>query len=131
MAFSVMAELDLLAAACYGLGRGPLAVKQEAASWNTPWRYDPRISNLQLERTTTIPTPSLMVPSLPETWNADLSGTEESGLIGWAADGFPIYGPYIMTMGPFAWSPVTPKRPGISARRGSVPGWRLRWHVQR
>ena len=92
-------KLDLLAAACYGVGGAPLG--QERIGCNqpdTPWRYDPMATGngfgTDANHAHTQPDGAYHYHGDPLAMY-DLSGTTASGVIGFAADGFPIYGPYI------------------------------------
>ncbi len=92
-------KLDLLAAACYGVGGAPLG--QEKTGCNdadTPWRYDPVFAGntfkTDLHNAHTQPDGAYHYHGDPNALY-DLTGQQESGVIGFAADGFPIFGPYI------------------------------------
>ena len=50
-----------------------------------------------------------------------LSGHQQSTLVGWAADGFPIYGPYVFTNGVDASSGLTEMRSSYTLRKGERP----------
>ncbi len=91
-------KLDLLAAACYGIGTAPLG--QEKVGCNvssTPWRYDPVFSGNTFRTDNhnahTQPDGAYHYHGDPESIY-DLTGTTASGVIGFAADGYPIFGPY-------------------------------------
>lgn len=93
------AKLDLLPAACYGIGPDP--VGQEKIGCNdisSPWRYDPMFGGndfgTDAHRAHTQPDGTYHYHGDPLALY-DLDGTAESGVIGFAADGFPIFGPYI------------------------------------
>lgn len=92
-------KLDLLAAACYGVGPGPLG--QEKIGCNTtgtPWRYDPMFSGNSFgtdsNNAHTQPDGAYHYHGDPGVLY-DATGATESGVVGFAADGFPIFGPYI------------------------------------
>ena len=92
-------KLDLLAAACYGVGNEPLG--QEKIGCNDseqPWRYDPMFGGndfgTDAHQAHTQPDGTYHYHGDPLALY-DLDGTAESGVIGFAADGFPIFGPYI------------------------------------
>ena len=99
------AKLDLLAAACYGIGRGqPLGQEKIGCNQtNTPWRYDPMSP---LNRFGTDSHNAHTQPNGAYHYHGDpvamyISGGKASGVIGFAADGFPIYGPFIDDNGDF------------------------------
>lgn len=92
-------KLDVLAAACYGVGSEPLG--QEKIGCMTegkPWRYDPMYSGNNFgtdsHNAHTQPDGAYHYHGDPKAMYDD-SGSVESGVIGFAADGFPIFGPYI------------------------------------
>ena len=93
------AKLDLLAAACYGVGPNPLGKEKIGCmQTDTPWRYDP-MSPLNKFGTDshnahTQPDGAYHYHGDPMAIY-DSSGQTASGVIGFAADGFPIYGPFI------------------------------------
>jgi hypothetical protein len=92
-------KLDLLAAACYGVGGGPLGEEQIGCfESGTPWRYDPMQPGNDFgtdsHNAHTQPDGAYHYHGDPGALY-DLSGATESGVIGFAADGYPIYGPYI------------------------------------
>jgi hypothetical protein len=91
-------KLDLLAAACYGVGGEPLG--QERIGCNadgTPWRYDPMFGGngfgTDSNNAHTQPDGAYHYHGDPGAMY-DASGSAPSGLIGYAADGFPIFGPW-------------------------------------
>ena len=92
-------KLDLLAAACYGVGPDPLG-KEKIGCFdpNTPWRYDPMHSANDFgeddNHAHTQPDGAYHYHGDPVAMY-DTSGQTVSGVIGYAADGFPIRGPYI------------------------------------
>jgi hypothetical protein len=93
------AKLDLLAAACYGVGTQPLGQETIGCFQSgTPWRYDPAFSGSNFETDShnahTQPDGAYHYHGDPLAMY-DLSGSAASIVIGFAADGFPIYGPYI------------------------------------
>ena len=92
-------KLDLLAAACYGVGEGQLgAEKIGCNTTDTPWRYDPMHPGNNFgtdgHNAHTQPDGAYHYHGSPEAM-FDTSGATASGVIGFAADGFPIYGPFI------------------------------------
>ena len=91
-------KLDMLAAACYGIGNEPLGQEKIGCGQdNTPWRYDPMHSNNNFgtdsHNAHTQPDGAYHYHGDPKALY-DQSGNTVSGVIGFAADGFPIYGPY-------------------------------------
>ena len=98
------AKLDLLAAACYGIGPNPLGQEKIGCfQTNTPWRYDPMYP---LNQFGTDSHNAHTQPNGAYHYHGDpvamyVSGGKASGVIGFAADGFPIYGPFIDDNGNF------------------------------
>lgn len=93
------AKLDLLAAACYGIGNEPLGKEKiGCGDINTPWRYDPMHPSNDFgedaNHAHTQPDGAYHYHGDPVAMY-DTTGNTESGVIGFAADGFPIRGPYI------------------------------------
>ncbi|MCA9699110.1 MAG: YHYH protein, partial [Myxococcales bacterium] len=89
-------KLDLLAAACYGVGPDPLGQEKIGCmSSDIPWRYDPMTNFFGTDghNAHTQPDGGYHYHGDPKAM-VDQSGATVSGLIGWAADGYPIYGPY-------------------------------------
>ena len=92
-------KLDLLAAACYGVGNEPLGREKIGCNQSeTPWRYDPMFSGNNFgtdsHNAHTQPDGAYHYHGDPRAMY-DLSGMTASAVIGFAADGYPIYGPYI------------------------------------
>jgi hypothetical protein len=92
-------KLDLLAAACYGVGQEPLGKEKIGCGEDgTPWRYDPMFSGNSFgtdgHNAHTQPDGAYHYHGSPEAL-FDLTGNTASGVVGFAADGFPIYGPFI------------------------------------
>jgi len=92
-------KLDQLAAACYGIGGEPLGHEKIGCfDSNTPWRYDPMFDTggfgTDRNHAHTQPNGAYHYHGDPEAMY-DLTGSTESGLIGFAADGYPIFGPFI------------------------------------
>ena len=91
-------KLDLLAAACYGVGDEPLGKEKIGCfKTDTPWRYDPMSPNNEFgtdsHNAHTQPDGAYHYHGDPRAMYDD-SGNTASGLLGWAADGYPIYGPW-------------------------------------
>lgn len=92
-------KLDLLAAACYGIGTAPLGQEKVGCGQvKTPWRYDPMFSDNSFRTDThnahTQPDGAYHYHGTPNALY-DQSGNTESGVVGFAADGYPIFGPFI------------------------------------
>ncbi len=92
-------KLDVLAAACYGVGSEPLGQEKIGCMQEgTPWRYDPMFAENDFgtdgHNAHTQPDGGYHYHGDPLAMY-DTSGTAPSGVIGFAADGFPIYGPFI------------------------------------
>lgn len=92
-------KLDQLAAACYGVGNEPLGQEKIGCfETDTPWRYDPMYSGNNFgtdsHHAHTQPDGAYHYHGDPLAMY-DTSGQTASPVIGFAADGFPIYGPYI------------------------------------
>jgi hypothetical protein len=91
-------KLDLLAAACYGVGSEPLG-QEKIGCFETlkPWRYDPMSPKNEFgtdnHNAHTQPDGAYHYHGDPLAMY-DKTGATASGVIGFAADGFPIYGPY-------------------------------------
>ena len=93
------AKLDLLPAACYGVGPGPVGQEKIGCfDMNKPWRYDPMFAGNDFDTDShnahTQPDGAYHYHGDPASMYDD-SGNTASGVIGFAADGFPIFGPYI------------------------------------
>lgn len=92
-------KLDLMAAACYGVGPEPLGREKIGCfESNTPWRYDPMHPSNDFgedeNNAHTQPDGAYHYHGDPRAMY-DTSGSNVSGVIGYAADGFPIRGPFI------------------------------------
>lgn len=93
-------KLDVLAAACYGVGGEPLGQERIGCfQEGTPWRYDPMHPandfGTDSHNAHTQPTGAYHYHGSPEALFDDMAPTAPSPVIGFAADGFPIFGPYI------------------------------------
>ena len=92
-------KLDLLAAACYGVGQGRLGEEKIGCfESETPWRYDPMHESNSFgedeNNAHTQPDGAYHYHGDPGAMY-DTTGKQVSGVIGFAADGFPIRGPFI------------------------------------
>ena len=93
------AKLDLLPAACYGVGNAPLGEEKIGCFEDgQPWRYDPMFLDNDFgtdsHNAHTQPDGAYHYHGDPVAMY-DTTGETASGVIGFAADGFPIFGPYI------------------------------------
>lgn len=91
-------KLDLLAAACYGVGAEPLGQEKIGCHEDKPWRYDPMSPLNQFgtdgHNAHTQPDGAYHYHGDPKAMY-DVTGAVASPVLGFAADGFPIYGPFI------------------------------------
>ncbi len=92
-------KLDQLGAACYGVGPDPLGRERIGCmEAGTPWRYDPMFpgNGFGTDRNNahTQPDGAYHYHGDPAALY-DAPGGSASGVIGFAADGFPIYGPHV------------------------------------
>ncbi|NOI28308.1 YHYH protein [Vibrio coralliilyticus] len=88
-------KVDLLAAACYGVGDERTGCGQDQI--NNPWRYDPMSSlngfGTDIHNAHVQPTGEYHYHGNPVAmFIQDCAGGEASPVIGFAADGFPVYG---------------------------------------
>ncbi|MBT3530880.1 MAG: YHYH protein [Gammaproteobacteria bacterium] len=87
-------KVDLLAAGCFGVGDGKIGCND----MSQPWRYDPMSPLAQFgtdqHNAHTQPDGTYHYHGNPEAL-FDQNGNVESPVIGFAADGFPIFGSYI------------------------------------
>ena len=93
-------KLDLLAAACYGVGDGKVDCGD--AYMGKTWRYDPMspLNNFgtDLHHAHIQPNGTYHYHAAPDAIYEVLNPSTISGVIGFAADGFPIFGQPSMTM---------------------------------
>ncbi len=100
-------KLDLLAAACYGIGPGqPANLGNERIGCGesvTPWRYDPMFGGNGFgtddHNAHTQPDGTYHYHGSPNALFEQSDPTVASPVVAFAADGFPIYGPYIDDLG--------------------------------
>ena len=87
-------KVDLLAAGCFGVGNGKVGCND----MSQPWRYDPMSPLSQFgtdsHNAHTQPDGTYHYHGNPDAL-FDTSGTKASPVIGFAADGFPIFGSFI------------------------------------
>lgn len=93
-------KLDLLAAACYGVGNEPLGQEFIGCfSSDVPWRYDPMFPGGRFgtdsHNAHTQPNGAYHYHGNPIALFDESDPSGPSPVIGFAADGFPIYGPFI------------------------------------
>ncbi|WP_202966672.1 YHYH protein [Cellvibrio sp. OA-2007] len=88
-------KVDLLAAGCYNVGDGKVGCNNMAQ----PWRYDPLYAAngfvVDSHNAHAQPDGTYHYHGAPKTFYSEVAGEDESPLVGFAADGYPIYGPYI------------------------------------
>jgi arylsulfatase A-like enzyme len=88
-------KVDLLAAACYGVGDE----KTGCNNINQPWRFDPMFKangfKVDSHNAHTQPDGSYHYHGKPNAMYEQDNPTAASPVVGFAADGFPIFGPYI------------------------------------
>lgn len=87
-------KVDLLAAGCFGIGNG----KTGCGDVNQPWRYDPMFVangfNVDSHNAHAQSDGTYHYHGNPNAFYAAENTGSESPVIGFAADGFPIFGPY-------------------------------------
>lgn len=110
------ALIDLLSAGCWNVGDGTIGCNDESI----PWRKDPVSPNNNFDTDThnahTQPTGAYHYHGPPEALFDDNPGPAGSPVIGFAADGFPIYGSYF-----FDGSSVRKAVSGYTLREGTRP----------
>ena len=88
-------KVDILAAGCYNVGNGKVGCNDMA----TPWRYDPmhKANGFEVDSHNAHSQPDGTYPyhGTPNAFYTAEAGTQSSPVVGFAADGYPIYGPYI------------------------------------
>lgn len=107
-------KVDVLAAACFGVGNEKIGCNDI----NQPWRFDPMHSpngfNVDTNNAHTQPDGAYHYHGPPPVFNGNSSTV--SGVIGYAADGFPIFGPYFDDAGT-----IRAAAPSYQLRSGSRP----------
>jgi len=87
-------KVDLLAAACFGVGDGKVGCNDI----NQPWRFDPMFAangfRVDSHNAHSQPDGSYHYHGKPNALYQDDDNNSVSPLVGFAADGYPIYGPY-------------------------------------
>ncbi|SMF80005.1 YHYH protein [Pseudobacteriovorax antillogorgiicola] len=95
------AVLDILPAACYGVGSEPLGQEKIGCGddQDYAWRYDPMYSGNNFGTDThnahAQPSGLYHYHATPLAMYTQTGATAASPVIGFAADGFPVFGPYI------------------------------------
>ncbi len=88
-------KVDILAAGCYNVGNGKVGCNDMA----TPWRYDPmhKANGFEVDshNAHSQPDGTYHYHGTPNAFYTAEAGTQSSPVVGFAADGYPIYGPYI------------------------------------
>lgn len=88
-------KVDLLAAACFGVGNGKVGCND----MSQPWRYDPMFEDngfrVDTHNAHAQPNGSYHYHGTPNAFYAENDNTAESPVVGFAADGYPIFGPFI------------------------------------
>ena len=88
-------KVDLLAAACFGVGDEKTGCNDDS----TPWRFDPMHppNNFRVDSHNAHAQPdgTYHYHGTPNALYVDGNNDQASPVLGFAADGFPIYGPYI------------------------------------
>lgn len=91
-------KVDLLAAGCFGIGNG----KVGCGDMSTPWRYDPMHAangfNVDSHNAHAQPDGTYHYHGSPMALFSDDNG-QESPVVGFAADGYPIFGSYFDDQG--------------------------------
>jgi len=91
-------KVDLLAAACYGVGGQTKGQEKIGCNDGNNWRYDPMFSdsgfNVDSHNAHSQPNGSYHYHGSPLALFSDSSNSNISPVIGFAADGFPIFGSY-------------------------------------
>lgn len=89
-------KVDILAAGCYNVGNGKVGCNDMA----TPWRYDPmhKANGFEVDSHNAHAQPdgTYHYHGTPNAFYTEQSSGQASPVVGFAADGFPIYGPYIV-----------------------------------
>lgn len=108
-------KVDVLAAGCFGVGNGRIGCNDP----NQPWRYDPLSSgsgfNVDSHNAHTQPDGHYHYHGPPNALFPDSAGMA-SGVVGFAADGFPIFGSYFDDGGQ-----IRKARPSYRLRTGLRP----------
>lgn len=108
-------KIDILAAGCYGVGDGRVGCNDI----NQPWRYDPMNSSsgfsVDTHNAHTQPDGTYHYHGPPNALFED-SNANPSPVVGFAADGFPIFGPYF-----FDGTEIRPARSSYRLRSGARP----------
>ncbi|MBU2428103.1 MAG: sulfatase-like hydrolase/transferase, partial [Gammaproteobacteria bacterium] len=88
-------KVDLLAAGCYGVGNGKIGCNDMA----TAWRYDPMHKangfDVDSHNAHAQPDGTYHYHGTPNAFYPAVASDQASPVVGFAADGYPIYGPYV------------------------------------
>ena len=110
-------RVDMLAAACYGVGDGKIGCNNDSQ----PWRYDPMYAGnkfgTDIHNAHTQPDGSYHYHGNPKAL-FDLTNASESPVVGFAADGFPVFGSWFRDSS----GSIRSARPGYRLKSGSRPG---------
>jgi len=116
-------KVDLLAAACFGVGDGKVGCNDI----NQPWRYDPMfVANgfrVDTHNAHSQPDGSYHYHGKPNALYQDNDNSVISPLVGFAADGYPIFGPYFDDNGSIrkavsSFQVITGSRPSTTGSPG-------------
>ncbi len=116
-------KVDLLAAACFGVGDGKVGCNDI----NQPWRYDPMfVANgfrVDTHNAHSQPDGSYHYHGKPNALYQDDNNSSVSPLVGFAADGYPIFGPYFDDNGSIrkavsSFQVITGSRPSTTGSPG-------------
>jgi len=116
-------KVDLLAAACFGVGDGKVGCNDI----NQPWRYDPMFAandfRVDTHNAHSQPDGSYHYHGKPNALYEDDNNSSVSPLVGFAADGYPIFGPYFDDNGSIrkavsSFQVITGSRPSATGSPG-------------
>lgn len=109
-------KVDLLAAGCFGIGNGKIG----CGDINQPWRYDPMFLdngfNIDSHHAHAQGDGTYHYHGTPNAFYTEENTGNESPVVGFAADGFPIFGPYFNDNGT-----IRKATPSYRLKAGSRP----------
>ena len=109
-------KVDLLAAGCFGIGNGKVGCNDD----NQPWRFDPMFAangfNIDSHNAHAQPNGEYHYHGTPNAFYHAENNGSESPVVGFAADGFPIFGPYFNDNGT-----IRKAEPSYHVRAGNRP----------